>query len=93
MLRRDREVHTPLIARGVRLDSFVSHVVQELRCADLIAPIRKLRVAIETDRALLHIVDNLIRMTAPRMQRVRAILFDIRRRADSGDLRELAFAE
>lgn len=84
---------TPLIARGVGLHSFISNVVQELRCADLIAPIRELRVAIETDRALLHIIDNLIRVTAPGMQRIRTVLFDIGRRAGSGDLRELAFAE
>lgn len=54
--------------------------------------IRYLRVAVKTHRALLHVIGNLIRMAAPRAVGVRG-LFNVRRRTNSSDLRELAFAK
>ena len=92
-LRRDPDVYTPLLARGVGLKSFVSNVVDEHWCTDLITPIRHLRVAVETDCVLLNIIGDLLRMTVPRAAGVRSRLFDIRRGTNSSDMRELAFAK
>jgi len=86
-------VYIPPFAGRVGLQSLLSNVVEEHRCTDLFVPIRQLRVAVKTDSVLFRVIGDLIRLTVSRTEGVRARLLDIRRRTDSGDLRELACAK
>jgi len=73
------------------LQAIVPDLVDKHRRSDLhTVPTGQLRVAGEADGVLLHSIGDLICLTALNAAGVRLLLLEMRRRADGGDLGELA---